>query len=685
MSNVETKNIRNFILAGHSGCGKTSLAEAMLCAAGAIPRMGSVDAGNTVSDYNEDEKERHCSLSSSLMSFKAGAAKANVIDTPGYTDFVGEMIGGLRAVDASLVVVNAMGGIELGTERGYKMAKERGVAPFFFVNKLDKDNTEFDKTLEAIRKRFGKHCVALTYPQGGQSSLKGVANLLTGEGLDALAGEDKAKAQTAREQLTEAVAETDDALLEKYLEKGALSADELKGALRKAVAAGKIAPVLCGGAVPMIGIKELLDAIEAYLPSPADRPAVEATNGSDEKKELPLDPEGPFCALVFKTLSDPYMGQISIFKVYSGKVQSNSGFYNVNKGAKEKIGPIFSLMGKNQTPMDAAAAGDIACVAKLKETSTNDCLSEEKALLKVEPIQFPEPAISFSLKPKSRADEDKISTALHKLTAEDPTFQLTRDEQTQEMIVAGMGDIHINLMINRMRMRYGVGADVGTPKVAYKETITAKGSGMYRHKKQTGGSGQFAEVWLHVEPLPRGGGFEFASAIKGGAISAPFMASCEKGIRAALNLGIQAGYPIMDVRATVYDGKMHPVDSKDIAFQIAARYAFQEGLEKARPVILEPIMDVEFVVPEQYMGDIAGSLNQRRGRVMGMEAGDGSQVIKAKVPLDEMYKYVNELKSITGGRGTYTMTFSHYETVPSHLVAGIVEQAKAAKKQEQEA
>ncbi|MBI5241253.1 MAG: elongation factor G [Elusimicrobia bacterium] len=682
---IETKNIRNIILAGHSGCGKTSLAEAMLCASGAISRMGSVDAGNTVSDYNEDEKERKCSLSSSLMNLKAGAVKVNMIDTPGYTDFVGEMIGGLRAADASLVVVNAMGGIELGTERGYKMAKERGVSPVFFINKLDKDNTEFDRTLEALRKRFGKHCVALTYPQGGQSSLKGVANLLTGQGMDALAGEDKAKAEAAKSALAESVAETDDALLEKYLEKGELSADEIRGALRKAVAEGRIAPVLCGASTSMVGVRELLEVIAGYLPSPADRPAVEAADAGGEKKALELDSNGPFAALVFKTLSDPYMGQITIFKVFSGKVAGNSGFYNVNKGAREKIGPIFSLVGKNQSPMDEASAGDIACVAKLKDTSTNDCLSDEKAQLKVDPIQFPEPAISFSLKPKSRADEDKISTALRKLTAEDPTFQLTRDEQTQEMIVAGMGDIHINLMINRMRLRYGVAADVGTPKVAYKETIVGKGSGMYRHKKQTGGSGQFAEVGLHVEPLPRGTGFEFASAIKGGAISAPFMASCEKGIRAALNSGIQAGYPIVDVRATVYDGKMHPVDSKDIAFQIAARYAFQEGLEKARPVILEPIMDVEFVVPEQYMGDIAGSLNQRRGRVMGMEAADGSQVIKAKVPLDEMYKYVNEMKSITGGRGAYTMTFSHYETVPSHLVAGIVEQAKVAKKEEQEA
>ena len=688
MSTFESKDIRNLILLGHSGCGKTLLAEALLHTAGAIPRMGSVAEGTTVSDYNEDEKVRKCSLSSSLMSFRREATKVNMIDTPGYTDFVGEVIGGLRAVDAGIVVVNAMGGVEIGTESGQKMAKARGVATLFFVNKLEKEHTDFDKTLEAIRKRFGKGCVALTYPVGRESAFKGLVSLVSREGLDSLPGEDRDKAKAAADLLCEAVAESDDALLEKFLEQGTLSANEIKGALRKAVAAGKVSPVLCGSAGQSIGIKELLDAIVTLLPSPADRPAVEAVNqANSEKVTLPPTPAGPFSALVFKTLSDPYMGQISIFKVFSGKLATNSSIYNVTKGATEKSGPVFTLRGKTQVPMEAAQAGDIACVAKLKDTATNDSMSEEKTPLNLENIQFPEPAISFSLKPRSRADEDKISTALHKLTAEDPTFRLTRDEQTQEMIVAGMGDIHINLMINRMRLRYGVAADVGTPKVAYKETIGAKGSGMYRHKKQTGGSGQFAEVWLRVEPLARGAGFEFVNEIKGGAISGPFLVSCEKGIRAALNSGIQAGYPVVDVRAIVYDGKMHPVDSKDIAFQIAARYAFQDAVGKARPVILEPIMDVDFVVPEEFMGDVAGSLNQHRGRVMGMEmeAAEGSEDIKAKVPLEEMYKYVNELKSITGGRGAYSMTFSHYETVPAHLVQGIIDTAKQAKAQEAKA
>jgi elongation factor G len=422
-----------------------------------------------------------------------------------------------------------------------------------------------------------------------------------------------------------------------------------------------------------------------YLPSPADRAGQEATKpDSQEKAAIELNPGAQFSALVFKTLSDPFLGQISIFKVFSGKIAANTGFYNVNKASREKIGQLFTLLGKTQIPMESVQAGDIGCVAKLKDTKTGDSLGDEKNPLKFEDIIFPEPAISFSLKPKTRSDEDKISQALHKLTAEDPTFQVTRDEQTKEMIASGMGDIHINMMINRMKLRYNVQVDIGTPKVAYKETILGKGDSQYRHKKQTGGAGQFAEVWMRIEPLPRGTGFEFVDEVVGGAIPRPFVVSCEKGIRTALQSGILAGFPVVDVRAIVYDGKTHPVDSKDIAFQTAARHAFKESMEKAKPVILEPIMDVDIVVPDEFMGDIAGSLNSRRGRVMGMEPGDGVQTIKAKVPLEEMYKYVNELKSITGGRGSYTMTFSHYEIVPSNQAQMIIEKAKATKKEESE-
>jgi elongation factor G len=595
------------------------------------------------------------------------------------------MIGGLGSADACIVVVNATGGIEIGTERSYRMAMEKGVPCIFFINSLDREYSDYDKCFDDIKKKFRKHCVAVDVPVGKESALKDAVNILSGKGLDTLSDEDKTHAKGLHDELSEAVAESDDALLEKYLEKGELTAGELEGAFKKALVKGDVTPILCGSATRGVGIKELLDMIVNYLPSPADRSAPEATRqDNSEKVSLAIKSDGPFAALVFKTLSDPFLGQISIFKVFSGTLQSNGSFYNVNKAVKEKIGALFTLSGKTQIPVDSVQAGDIACVAKLKDTRTGDSISDERNPVKFEDIQFPEPAISFSLKPKTRADEDKISNAIHKISAEDPTFKVTRDEQTKEMIVSGMGDMHISMMLNRMKMRYGVQVEVGTPKVAYKETILSKGDAQYRHKKQTGGAGQFAEVWLRVEPLQRGGGFEFVNEVVGGAIPRPFVVSCEKGVKTALGSGPLAGFPVVDVRAVVYDGKTHPVDSKDIAFQTAARHAFKESVLKAKPVLLEPIMDVDIAVPDEFMGDITGSLNSRRGRVMGMEPSDGSQVITAKVPLEEMYKYVNELKSITGGRGTYTMSFSHYEIVPPNLAQAITEKAKLNKKEEVE-
>lgn len=685
MANFEAKDIRNIILLGHSGSGKTSLIEAMLHGAGAIPRMGKISDGTTVSDYNEDEKAKKHSTGSSLLSFVYNSKKINVIDTPGYTDFIGEMIGGLRAADACIVVVNATGGIEIGTERAYRMAMEKGVPCIFFINMLDKENSDYDKCFDDINKKFRKHCVAVDVPVGKEASLKDAANIISRKGLDTLSDEDKAHARGLADSLAEAVAETDDALLEKYLDKGELAPEELTAAFKNAVTKGEVTPILCGSATRGIGIKELLDMIVNYLPSPADRPAViVAKPDSSDKVSVEMRAAAPFSALVFKTLSDPFLGQISIFKVFSGKLPANGSFYNVNRSSKEKIGTIFTLLGKAQITMESVQAGDIACVAKLKDTMTGDTITDEKMPVKFDDIQFPEPAISFSLKPKTRADEDKISNAIHRISAEDPTFKVTRDEQTKEMLVSGMGDMHIATMLNRMRMRYGVQVDIGTPKVAYKETIMSRGDAQYRHKKQSGGAGQFAEVWMRIEPLSRGSGFEFVNEVVGGAIPRPFIVSCEKGVRTALSAGPLAGFPVVDVKAVVYDGKTHPVDSKDIAFQTAARHAFKESILKARPVLLEPIMDVDIVVPDQFMGDITGSLNSRRGRVMGMEPSDNSQTIKAKVPLEEMYKYVNELKSITGGRGTYTMTFSHYEVVPPNLAQVIADKAKLNKKEEVE-
>jgi elongation factor G len=504
--------------------------------------------------------------------------------------------------------------------------------------------------------------------------------------MDKLSGDDKSNADKMSNALTETVAESDDTLLEKYLDKGELSGEEIKGAFKKGVASGKIVPVFAGSVSKNIGIKELFDGIINYMPSPLDVKPIEGADPSNnEPIKTEMKSDGALAAQVFKTISDPYVGQINVLKVFQGTLKGNTNAHNISKAAKEKLSPLYALQGREQKPQDVACAGDIISVIKLKDTQTNDTLGDEKNPIKFPNINFPEPAISFSIKPKTRSDEDKIMTALHKLSSEDPTFTSVRDAQTKELIASGMGEFHINVMLKRMKQRYGVSVDMGTPKVAYKETITSKGDSQYRHKKQSGGAGQFAEVWMRIEPLPRGTGFEFVDEIVGGAIPAQFVVSCEKGVKGAMDSGALAGFQTVDIRAIVYDGKTHPVDSKDIAFQIAARQCFKDAIMKAKPVILEPIMDVEFNVPDEYMGDITGSLNSRRGRIMGMEPGEGVQTIKAKVPLEEMYKYVNELKSITAGRGTYTMQFSHYEIVPSNLAQAIIEKTKKAKEEAKEA
>lgn len=679
---VETKNIRNVIILGHSASGKTSIVEHLLSNGGAIPKAGSVDSGNTVSDYNEDEIERKISINSSLSFLTYKDVKVNLIDSPGFGDFIGEAFGGFRAADAAILVVNAVSGIEIGTDRFHKMIKEQGIPFAIVINRMDKEHADFSKCLEQIRKRFGKKCVCINYPIGSQTSFKGAANLLTKEGIDKVDSSQADEVKMFSESLLESVAESDDALLEKYLDKGELSPEETDPAFKKAVLGSKIIPVLVSAATADIGIKALLDLITNAFPSPLESTPQEATNPvNNEKISVEPKSDAPFAAQVFKTISDPYLGHISVMKVFSGLVSSSTTVFNSSQDVKEKLGQLLLLTGKKESQVDKVNAGDIVAVAKLKNTFTGNTLTEEKKQVRFNDIVFPEPAIAFSIRPKTRSDEDKISNALHKLTAEDNTFTISRDAQTRELIASGMGDLHLTIMMNRLRNRFGVQVDIGTPKVAYKETISGTGGSQYRHKKQSGGAGQFAEVWMRVEPLERSKGFEFVDEVVGGAIPTQFVASCEKGIKAALGSGILAGFPVVDVRAVVYDGKTHPVDSKDIAFQIAARHAFKEACEKAKPVILEPIMDVDVIIPEEYMGDITGSLNQRRGRIMGMDASEGTQTIKAQVPLEEMYKYANELKSITAGRATYTMRFSHYEVVPSNIAQNIIANVKKAKEE----
>lgn len=684
---VSTNNIRNVVLISHSGAGKTTLTEELLYKGGAISKKGTVDAGTTVSDYNDDEKERKNSINLSMAFYEKDGVRVNILDAPGYLDYSGEVIAGINAADAVILLVDAASGIQVGTTKFWKIAQERGLPGMVVVSKMEKENADFEKTLGDIKKSIGKNCVALCYPNGSGSSFSAVANLLTKEGIDSLGGDDKAKADSLSSEMTEGVAESDDALLEKYLEEGELSPEDLNKAFRSAVVSGKVIPVIPASVEKEIGVDEVMKVIKDYFPSPADRPALEAeVPGSSEEeglKAVEAKEEGPFSAQVIKTISDPYAGQISIFRVMSGKVASNQSVTNTSKGAPEKLAQLFHLQGKEQVTADAGVAGDIVAVAKLKDTDTGDTLADAKNSVKFKNINFPEPAISFSIKPKSRSDEDKISNVLTKLMAEDLTFQMTRDKQTHELVVSGMGDLHLKTMIARMKNRYGVEVDIGTPKVAYKETITGNGDSQYRHKKQSGGAGQFAEVWMKVEPLERGAGFEFVDEVVGGAIPKQFVGSCEKGVTNAMQEGTVAGFPVIDVKVIVYDGKTHPVDSKDIAFQIAAAHAFREACEKAKPSLLEPIMNVELTVPEENMGDITGSLSSRRGRVQGMDSEGGMQVVRAQIPLEEMYKYANELKSLTAGRATYTMSFSHYEPVPSNVAQKVITENKKDKKEEE--
>jgi len=650
---MEARNKRNFILLGHAQSGKTTLAESLLYFTKATNRKGRVEDGSTVSDYGFDEIERQNSINSSFLFCNYQNFRIQIIDAPGYADFFGEVISGLRAVDGAIIVLDASSGVQVGTERAWEVLEEAGLPCMIFINKMDKDGAEVNKTLADIKSRLSKNCVII-------ESLE-----------DPL--------------LMEAIAESDDKLLEKYLSVLRLSIDEIKSGLAEAVHKRKLFPVVAGSALTDKGIKDLLDDIIQYLPSPLERAPVLAANPAkpEEKKDLLLSAEAPFSAFVFKNISDPYVGQLSLLRVFSGRLASNTGFYNVTKRTKERIGQIYMLQGKEQCQQEEVSCGDIVAIAKLKETGVSDSLSSEKEQFLFDGMVFPEPAISSSVKPKSREDEEKISSALHKLCAEDPTFKVSHDPQTKELIVSGLGDLHLDVMVGRMKKRFNVTVELGTPKVSYKETISKSAKVQGKFKRQSGGRGQYGDCWITVEPLERGRGLEFVDKIFGGAIPRNFIPSVEKGVRQAAAEGAVAGYPIEDIRVTLVDGSYHEVDSSDMAFQIAGAMALRKAVSEAGPVLLEPIMDVEVTIPEEFLGGISGDINSRRGRIMGMDIKDKTQVVKAQASLSEMFKYANDLRSITAGRGSYTMHFSHYESAPHKIATTIISQYQAAKKHEE--
>ncbi|MBI3991361.1 MAG: elongation factor G [Candidatus Omnitrophica bacterium] len=673
-----SKECRNIVLTGHAGCGKTSLADTLIYHAGAVSRWGKVDEGNSIGDYDPEEITRKISINSKVLNCTHRQIHVNIIDTPGYADFIGDVISALRAVDSAIVVICAVNGVEVGSEKAWGYIEERAIPRAIFINRMEKENADFSRALSSIQNSFGQRCVALQYPSGKESGFSGPVNLLSAQGLGKLPPPEKTEAEALRKTLIEKVAELEDTFLEEYLDGKELTMEEIKAGLKKGIASCRIVPVFCGSAMLGSSATPLLDAAIDYFPAPKECPPVKGVNGQER---LPV-PEAPFSGLVFKTLTDPYVGQLTLFRVFSGKLSSNTAFYNSSINQTERIGQIYFLQGKEQEPVDSVSAGDIAAVAKLKNTHTGNSLCDEKSHITFDNITLPEPVISYSVRPKTRGDEEKISTALAKLSNEDPTFKISRDAQTKESLISGMGDLHLEIMVSRLKKKFGVDVEIDMPKVAYKETIKKMAQVQGKYKRQSGGRGQYGDVWLKIEPLPRGGNFEFVNKVVGGAVPRQYIPAVEKGVHDSMAEGVISGHQVVDVRVTIYDGSFHPVDSSEMAFKIAGSMAFKKGISEADPVLIEPVMEAEITVPDEYLGAITGDLNSRRGRIIGIEPRSGFQFIKASVPFAEMLKYSTELRSMTGGRGSFSMKFSHYEEVPHRVVQPILEQFKKEKEKE---
>jgi len=651
---------------GHNKCGKTTLGEAMLFASGAIERMGDVARGTTVFDYDDEEIRRQMSISLAVGSCSWSGKRVVLVDSPGYMDFVGEEIAALAAVDVALLVVSADGGVEVGTEKVWERASKRKMPVVVFVNKVDLPNLNVAQTLQNIREFFGKKAVLVTAPVVEGEKLAGVRQLLGPEGA-------------SDQEFLDTLAELDDAVMERYLETGTLEQGEIARLLKKGILEGMVVPVLCGSAASAVGVKELLDFMAAYLPTTDELPpaAGRDRNGQEIVRERSAD--APMSAFIFKSVSDPFVGRLSYLRIISGKLSSNSQVYNATREVRERVGQLMRPLGKKQEPVSEALPGEIVAVAKLAESGTFDTLCDQSSPIVYEKPAVPEGAVSVSIVPKVKGTEDKLGNAIGRISEEDPTIRVFRDNETAETILSGMGDVHLDVTINKFKVRFGVEVEKGVPKIAYKETITAKAEGEGKHKKQTGGRGQYGHCFVKVEPLPRGAGFEFVDEIVGGAIPRNFIPSVEKGVREAMQRGVLAGYPIVDIRVRLYDGSYHVVDSSDIAFQLAGILALQKAVAEARPILLEPIMNVEVRVPQEFVGDIIGTINAKRGRVLDMLVHGNTQVVKAQVPLAEMANYTSEVRSITSGRGSYEMTFSHYETVPAHIAEKVIAERRREK------
>lgn len=692
MKTYDAKDIRNVLLVGHGGAGKTTLLEAMLFTSGQITRMGTVEDGNTVSDHDPDEQRRGISVSLAMAPLEWKGVKINVLDAPGYADFVGDLRSAVRAADAVIIVVSAVDGVEVQTEYAWELALEEGLPRAIFVNKLDRERADFQSTLDQLVSSFGNQVAPFELPIGQEHEFRGIADLLH-EKADLypsgpIAEESgwpadlHAMADPAREKLVEVVAEADDALIEKYLEEGTLPEEDVVHGAKDGFSRARLAPVIVGSASKAIGIDRLLDFIIEEFPSPVDRGAITVQGKNGEETERACDPNGPPTAFIFKTVSDPFVGHITMFRVFSGKVRPDSSVYNASQHTEERIGQLFTQRGKEHENVSEVPAGDIGAVAKLAHAHTGDTWSAKDDPVQLRPVELPEPLLAYAISPKTKGDEDKLATGLARLREEDPSFRVTRNEETHQTVIYGMGEAHLGVQISRLQTKFGVEVTTAPAKIAYRETIKGKAPGLGRHVKQTGGHGQYAVCNLEIEPLPRGEGFVYEVKIFGGSIPQQFIPSIEKGIVKTMTEGVLSGNPMVDVKVTLVDGKFHPVDSSDMAFQIAGSIGLKEAVEKAGVVLLEPVVQLAVIVPEQFTGDVMGDLNSKRGKIQGMEQiGGGKQRINALVPQAEVARYVIDLRSMTGGRGAFSMTFDHYEEMPSHLAAKVIEEHQRAREE----
>jgi len=680
--------IRNVAVAGHGGTGKTSLVEAMLFAAKAIDRLGRVEDGTTTTDFDPEEVRRKITVSAALAPLEWQDHKINLIDTPGYPDFIGEVTGALAAVESVLLAVDAVAGIEVQTDKVWAIAARARASRIIAVTRMDRENAAFPRVLEDLQQKFGRQVVALEWPIGSEASFNGVVDVLTMKAygdagpipIEKVPPDVLAAAKAARERLTEAVAETDEALTEAYLEQGELSDETLANGLRAGVRAASLVPVFCVAANRGRGVAPLLDELVRLLPAPTEREPAAARDAKGGAVALTPDPTAPLAAQVWKTMADPYVGKLSYLRVFSGTLRSDAQVWNAGKAKTERIGQLLLIRGKQQEPVAEVPAGDIGAVAKLADTGTGDTLAEKDKALTLPSIEFPKPAISMAIQPKSKADEDKLGTALGRLVEEDHTLNVRRAAEMHQTILSGMGESHLEIVADRLRRKFGVDVVLSVPRVPYRETVRAHARVQGKYKKQTGGRGQYGDCWIELDPKPRSGGYEFVDKVFGGAIPRQFIPAVEKGVKDAMDEGIVAGYPVVDIRVTLVDGSYHDVDSSEMAFKIAGSMAFKKAMQEAKPVLLEPVATVAVHVPEDEMGDIIGDLNAKRGHIQGMEpGGDGTTTVRAQVPIAEMLRYASDLRSLTGGRGTFEMEFSHYAEVPSHIADKVTAEARKQK------